>query len=207
MTTTERETMTEPAQAVELFHADGRPAGIYYCSGCRLTLRKASDVELCCARKCSYCRAPLGSERRGWHACKFCAVVREEQSRRERLEKAKKLESWDGWVFWGGHGMNEGYFENLEALHEWHEEQIADGEKVSPLPEFVHVCKTEPFRGLDIDDLIERCTEDSFDGAADQITGREELEAACKAFNAANVGLVSYTPDWGRVVRVLAVAP
>lgn len=103
-------------------------------------------------------------------------------------------------MFWDNHGPNDGFFESLDALLEWHEDEAEDD--INPLPNYVFTCREIPFRGLDASDLIECCTEDSFDGAYEQVDGHAELQAACAAFNAANAHLVTYEPDWKKAVAV-----
>jgi hypothetical protein len=195
--------------AFQLFKEDGTGAGIWACAQCgslyggvRDTTRSGPSIaEACCTpRKCD-CGEPAERHRT---ACAACIAQHEAEREAERLAAAEKLDAWDGWVYWDAANHNDGYFNSLGQLLDWHEEQVADGETAPPLPEFVFVCRATPACTLDADDLIERATEDAFEDAADQVQGREELAAACAAFNEANAGLLSYTPDFKRAVRVSA---
>ena len=125
-----------------------------------------------------------------------------EQARKEaaRREKAEVVSNYDGWVYCEGWGRD-GYSPSLDALAEEIED---DCEK--PRPSYAWACKEEPFNKLDPEDCFERVCDDSFDGAYDQLSGTEELKQAVDAFNAANAGLVSYAPDFTRVVLLPAIA-
>ena len=50
------------------------------------------------------------------------------------MEKAEKLNTWDGWVFY-----NDKYYETIEDLMEY---LTSSGEEI---PEYVYICKTVPF--------------------------------------------------------------
>lgn len=202
--------------AYQLFTEAGTATRVWVCGKCH-HLRGGSaeradgreEAESCCRPKCCPdCGAELPPLRSGWIRCSSCQGKRDQAQTLARQAAAETVADWDGWVYWDGHGTNDGFFESLDELLDWHADEVDDHEDAAPLPEFVFCCRTIPFRKVDVGDIKERCVEDSFDGAEAQLQGLTELAAALEAFNAANVLLVSYEPDWKRVVRVpLEVTP
>jgi hypothetical protein len=63
-------------------------------------------------------------------------------------------------------------------------------------------CKQSKRFHVDVGDIIENATTDMFEDATDHVKGLEEFEAACDALNKANAHLVSWEPDYKRMVRV-----
>jgi hypothetical protein len=110
------------------------------------------------------------------------------------------VEDWDGWVFCEEASHNDGFFENISELIEWWEDE-ADTDV--PLPELAYCCKTIPFRQLYVSDLMDSYLSELPDGYADQIDGDKELQLALDRFCQINQALVSYEPDYKRVVRIV----
>jgi hypothetical protein len=190
----------------ELFKADGTATGIWACGKCKLIVHgydaaaRQRAEECCTPGKCRECGAEKAEADKCYTACRICQDRKDAEKLQVRIAAAEKLDTWDGWVFWDGLGDNDGFFQHLDGLLEWWEdEEHAEGDE---LPAYIFCCKTIPFRKADVDEVIERCTEDTFEDAADQIEGKDELALALEAFNTANVGLVSYEPDWKRMVKV-----
>lgn len=170
--------------ATELFHADGKSAGIWYCAKCRVVARSREDAEQCCQpRKCE-----CGSEvERGWICCNECRRKKDVARERERFEKAEKLTEWDGWVFCGGIG-SDGFSESLEDFYDnWADEHDGGGE----LPEYVWACKENHLVHADI--AIE-----NFD--LNELDGLPELKAAINTFVGLNKDKISYEPDYTKAV-------
>lgn len=129
----------------------------------------------------------------------FCGVCKKEVDRfhtkciscrdKEQIDKAEKLDQWDGWVFYNDH-----YYANTEELLD----NLSDGE----LPEYVFICDEIPFKGINADDICQQLTEEMYEDAYDALSGFEDLEKACKAFNDLNKAMVSYYPNFKRMVRV-----
>jgi hypothetical protein len=194
--------------AFELFKADGAATGIWACGKCKFIVHgydepaKGRAEECCTPGKCRECGREKQEADKLYSLCRLCREKERELRYLEQMAAAEKLDTWDGWVYWEGFGSKDGFFYSLNDLLEWHADERHFRSDCPVLPEFVFCCKPIPFCKADIEDIIERCTEDSFEDAADQIEGRKELEAALEAFNAANVGLVSYEPDWKHAVRV-----
>jgi len=175
--------------AKELFFADHKPAGVFSCGKCGVIARDPITADECCKPHiCPYCHKEVEDKHRTAHeSCIYNA----------RIEKAEKLKSWDGWIFLDGHGYKEGYFEDLQDLIDW-----LDDEETDTRPEWAFVCKTVPFKGPDIGNIIEQCCDDMYEDAEDSLSGLDELESAIKEFNEANREMVSYYPDYKRVVRI-----
>ena len=194
----------ETARALELFTAEGKSTDVWMCTTCRLLYGGNRDkdgrplAERCCHPICARCQGP--GRKDGYRLCDDCQVKRDVETNVKRLAEAEKLETWDSWVYQDGAGQQDGFFPSMEDFLTWLEER--DDEEGTDWPQYVHVCEEIPFDAVDPSDVYERCTENSFDEASDQLQGLEEFEAACAAFNEANKGLVSFTPDYKRAVRV-----
>lgn len=175
----------------ELFFANGKTSGVFSCGKCGLVYRDRTLSARCCKPYvCRYC----GKEVEDKHL-----MAHKECADKDQIAKAEKLESWDGWVYLDGYGYKEGYFESLEDLLEY-----LDDDGTHPRPEWAFVCKTIPFKGPDIGNIIENCCEDMYEDAEDSLSGLDKLELAIKEFNEANKGMVSYYPDHKRAVRIPA---
>lgn len=111
-----------------------------------------------------------------------------------RLERATKLEYWDGWVW-----DESDYYESLEAYVEHLECNFADP---NDWPDWVYVAKSKPGVNLDAANIIENLCERGYEDMADDLKGVDELGAAINAFNAANADIIVYDGDWSRAVRV-----
>lgn len=184
--------------AQELSRPDGQQSSVWHCGKCGSVFGGRDNpaigqtlAEACCRPKICECGAEVARYRT---ACQACLDRHQREKTAAQMVAAEKLDTWDGWVYWEGRGWKDGYFDSLEELHEWYDDQ--DEEFRPELPLWVFVCKKVPFDGLDVSRLIEMCTEDSFEDAAGRLSGIPELTTAIEAFNKANVGLVSYTPDF-----------
>ena len=169
--------------AQELFLKDGVSAQVYYCSECKIVAKKKEDADSCCKRSiCKYCGNLV--EEKFWLAHQECIE-------KNKIEKAEKLDIWDGWVFY-----DDKYYTTLEELLE----ELEDMEE--SIPEYVYVCKEISFPGIKIDRLIEAIEEDSYEEVIESISGLDTLADAINDFNEDNKGLVSYLPDETKMVRV-----
>lgn len=190
--------------SVELFHQDGRPSGVWYCSDCRAVLRNVDD--LCCRERICACGKPTGS--RYTSQCDACRKEADRLSDEKRLDAAEEIpsESYEDWVFVDGIGHKGGFFESLDELEEWLDENH-DSEESGPLPEWAYACTSHPPQRVDISDVVEQMFTDSFEDADEQATGEDELAAALDAFWELNKSLVSWTPDYTKKVRVKTERP
>lgn len=181
--------------AIELFHKDGRPAGIWHCEKCRIVANNLEQAESCCRPyKCSGC----GSECERYHTlCRICVEAKQEQQERDRFEKAEKLTAWDGWVYSDGYGHQDGYFSSLDDFMEFVLEEGIEA------PAYVWACKSEAFAYADVDHILENIEQNGYeDFDADTLDGIPELKAALEAFTEANKGVLSYTPDYSQCVLI-----
>jgi hypothetical protein len=183
--------------ATELFHKDGRPAGVFYCGECRIIFKDASSAELCCGSyKCEDCGKGTGS--RSWLVCDGCRSERDRKRELERFERAEKLTDWDGWVYDEGSGRN-GYHQSVADLLEFYED-----EERQP-PEYVWACDSTAFATLGIDRVKDWILDggDAYeDFDPDDLNGLEELSRALEKFNEANAAVLSYHPNYKRAVLV-----
>lgn len=191
---------TTTSQAVELFKADGTSAGVWYCATCRTVHGMRVHAARCCDRRCEGCGCQIDKKQSYASRCPPCYVAWKAERKAARRAAAEVVTVWDGPV-WDpeGRGYKDGFFSSVEEFEDYY----ADSEWTRP--EWVWLTQPHPFPGLDVDDLIERATEDSFEDAADQVAGKAELAAAVAAFNAANAGLASYTADYSRVLVLAEV--
>jgi hypothetical protein len=155
----------------------------YVCGNCGLKHFSKEFVDRCCMPyNCSVCGTALDK----YHMiCEVCAE-------KERYEKATKTRAstYSGWVYWEGHGYNEGYFDNIESLKRYcncHTKEL--------LPYYVWACE-KITHGLYGSDIIDNAYEEAYEGAKDQLVMVDELEAFCERFNEANKDVVSYYPNY-----------
>lgn len=173
--------------AKELFISEGAPAGIWFCGECRNVAKTQSQAEECCKKlDCRICGEPV--EQQFW-------MVHPECRRNEQIERAEKIESWDGWVYLEGF-----YHEFFESVGSLLDEIKNDGEVKTP--EYVFICKPVNFRAPDVDRIIEWSCDDHHESAADSIQGDEQLAEALKDFEDINCHVISYEPDFTKMVRV-----
>lgn len=189
---------TTPAP-IELFHQDGRSAGIWYCPTCRAVLRSFDDS--CCRERTCACGALTGS--RYASQCDICRKEAERKAAEKRLADAEEIsiDGYSDWVFVDGLGHKDGFFESLDDLSEWLDEEH-DPEEMGPRPEWAFVCNSQPPQRVDIGDIIEQTFSDSFEEADEHAVQTEPLEAALDAFWEANKHIVSWTPDYKKKIRV-----
>ncbi len=180
----------------QLNRPDGAAAGAFECSLCRRIWTDPSSAERCC--RCGICEQPLVGQEKNRFQHEACRARREAEELIKRIAEAKLVDTVEcEYVYMAGYGYDDGFFTSMEEFVQQMIDQEGDD-----IPEFVFTCVQRPFRKADIDDVIERCTEESFEGAADQLDGVKELEVAIASFNEANKGMVSYEPDFTRKIRV-----
>jgi hypothetical protein len=122
----------------------------------------------------------------------------------DRITKAEKLETWDGWVYseGPGGGPNEDYAASLDELCEYLEEKLVEGEiGLADWPEYVFVCNVENCT-ISLREVLDNVADRMFEDWEEHLNGEKELQAAIDKFNEANKDLHSYSPDYKRVVKV-----
>lgn len=183
--------------AIELFHQDGKSAGVFYCAACRIVKRTKSEAEECCSPvKCKDCGnvveikytfRPISVQ------CDSCSRDERARIEQKRFDKAEKLTKWDGPVYCEGHGRN-GYAKSVSEMLDYLED-------VEERPKYVWACTIKHFVNADISDITERLADDAYeDFDPDDLNGLEELNVAIKAFNEANQGAVSWEPDFSKAI-------
>lgn len=194
--------------AMELFLADGKYAGVWYCGKCRKVKATQEDAEACCEPKlCRTCEQPIPEERAkaGWSWCEPCEDERRAGRNAKRMAAAEKLPlaSYEGMVWWDC-SHNDGYFQSIDDFMDWWqgEEPASDGTSV-PLPPFVWACKPKPIIDGErvADRAIESILEDAWEDAEERdLKGAKEFRAACQAFADANPNALSWDVDYKRMV-------
>lgn len=169
--------------AQELFLADKTKAGLWLCEKCRRLAMTQDTAESCCV--CACCKLPCGD---GARRCVEC-VLKERAAQDARLfDRAQKIT----FAEYDGAMLFDGDYHTVDDV-----EDMPDEER----PAYMWACVGEPFVRIDIENQIERWTEDAYeDFDSDHISGLPELTAAVEAFNAANAECLVFTPDHSRVI-------
>jgi len=112
-----------------------------------------------------------------------------------RLARAVEVPDYKGWVYDpDGRGPAEGHFADGEELAEY-----CDGEGL-PMPAWAYCCEEVPFDFDLFDEIDSYCGDNHAESTAENLKGTAELEAAWKAFLAANDHVHSYMVDYLRIV-------
>ena len=198
--------------AYQLFKKDPKsqeqvPVDVWVCSRCDRAWGQSRDLaDRCCT--CAHCGKEMAKieygTRTSYHSncwIEYCNEVRNKQ-----IEKAEKLEAWDGWVCNEGQGggpQDDGYAQSLDEMVEHLEEQLANGDLIpEDWPEWVFVCDEIKMRSVESSDIIEMLAGEMYEDFQDELDGLDDLQKALDAFNKANEKMHSYGSDHKRVVRV-----
>lgn len=186
--------------------ADGRQSGIWYCTTCmktKVSMNREMAERCCVPIDCDYCGKPIEKDAGHYTTTHTgCSHLRQSERSAAAIEKAEKLDAWDGWVYLDGAGYRDGYFESVDDLIE---HLIGDEDETDPSawPEWVFTCKASPLIAIDSEGIIENeCEDGPEDWDADSLKGVKEFDAACKAFNEANKDQLVYHEDRKRVARM-----
>jgi hypothetical protein len=183
----------------ELFHADLRPAGVYYCSECRLMYRtgELALAESCCKpKRCTLCDIEL-EKKSGWTICDACRWAKDDARIQGLWDRATKVDSheYDDGVY---DEDNDKYHDDIDAFLEWLVDE--HDEPPSPWPR-VFACKPMDFR-LDAYQLaehaFEEAHEDAWDAMAPGAIGELQavLDAWCERHDPGTV-----VPDYSRAIE------
>ena len=181
--------------AVELFHGDGRPSGIWYCSECRSVYNQQRTAQSCHGiTHCEDCGNELGKHQPYYRTrCDECdrkkwreREAKEEFERYTKAVKIKASEYTGPQVFFNDH-----YYET-----------VADAiEGCDQPPEYIWAAKDVGLRKASIDDLVERVLEEAWEDAdIDDLNGVEDLQEAVDAFNEANAAMSVYMVDYNEAL-------
>lgn len=183
--------------AKDLFLSDGKSAGVFYCSQCRIVHREIESAESCCRPNKCACGADC---EKYYTLCPTCRVNQETEREAAKFSTAEKVTSWDGWVYCEGLG-NEGFAQCVEELMEFADDP--DG----VLPAYVWTCDPVQFAHASVGDILRHIEEDGEsyeDFDARTLDGIPELEKAIEAFNTANEKVVSHQVNYKRALIVEA---
>ena len=186
----------ESPTAIELFHADSKPAGVWYCSQCRNVYGTEEAAQGCHGALLCACGEPRD---RSYPNCQECrnkewaaTLKAKEAARFEAAAKVPESEYKDAQVFDECSGD---YFNSFDELREHYE---ADGD---PLPAYAWACRDIGVREADIGMIIEPILDEMWEDAdVDDLYGVDELDAAVSAFNEANKGVHVWEPDYTRAI-------
>lgn len=181
--------------AIELFHADGKPSGIWYCSECRTVHKEQRNAQSCHGvTHCEDCGVELGKRQPYYRTqCDECRnkAWREKQAKEEfeRYTKAVKIASSEytgPQVF-----FNDRYYDTVVDAIDGCDEP----------PEYVWSAKNVGLRKATTEDLVERVLEEAWEDAdSDDLNGLDELQKAVDAFNEANAGVAVYMVDYNEAI-------
>lgn len=182
--------------AIELFHHDGRAAGVFACGKCRTVWGAQPQAEQCCAPyHCQTCGVEVP---RYNTSCSACFAAEQNRIDRTRFHNAEKVESWDGWIYCEGFGRD-GFSQSIGELLEECEDEGKE------LPEYAWTCTPNAFVEVSIGDIKEQIIDSEFcyeDFDPDDLNGIEELAAAISVFNEANAGVLTYSPNFKKAVLI-----
>jgi len=190
---------------------DGKTATIWCCGNCKRVASSQEYAEKCCV--CYYCgkliedntdkclSSPHSKDNIPSSYHFKCLAESQAKRHQEKVDKAEKIENWDGGVFW-----NDEYYESVEdAADSIYGYYFDDEEK----PGYLWVAKlagTHPLInfGRLIEDIEERLGLDSDgEGCYDYLVGTEEFKQACEDFNEKNKNLEWYVEDYTRMAKVI----
>jgi hypothetical protein len=173
--------------AIELFHSDGKSAGVFYCEKCRIVARTKELAEQCCRPNICAC----GKEcEKYWTKCKECIDRERDAKEQAQFEAAKKIQAKDynGFLSRDGFG-SDGYASIDDMLDD------------PDCPEWAWATKEVRFAYGSVDDITSPISERSYpDFEVSDLHGIPELEAAIEKFNEANKDQICYQEDRTRVV-------
>ena len=181
--------------AIELFHADGKPSGIWYCSECRTVHTNQRTAQSCHGvTSCDGCGKELGKRQPYYRThCHECdrRIWREKQAAEEfqKYTAAVKIKASDytgPQVFFNDH-----YYETVE--------DAIDG--CDAPPEYIWSAKDIGLNKATIEDCVDRILEEAWEDAdIDDLNGTEQLQNAIDAFNEANSSISVYMVDYNEAI-------
>lgn len=181
---------------------DGQIHECFACERCRHIWGHRDLADKCCC--CHHCgMPPITEDEKRRSGASFshssCDRAFYEKRRLERLEKAPKVDTWDGPVYndGGGGGPNEDYAQDLGELCEHLEDKLAQGEMTpEEWPEWVWTCEVRGLSKIDTTRLYESFWADDMPEDHDwKPKGEKELDEAIEKFLKANEDVVSWYPD------------
>lgn len=183
--------------AEELFLSDGKSAGVWYCSKCRIVKKTKAEADECCRPR----RCDCGNECEKYYTeCKDCIREKEIARERAKFDAAKHVNSYeyDGWVYCDS--LAPEYFDSVGTLLEYVEDNADDG---CEIPAYVWACKPHRFAIARIEYVLDSINNDGYDDfSTDDLDGVDELAKAMEEFNKKNESIVCYDPDYSIAVII-----
>jgi len=182
------------SQAIELFKQDGTPAGIYFCSECRIVHPTQDQAAWCHGERLCACgkQVTYGYYQRECNDCRWKKDKAEESAKEaERFEKATKIPEaeYAGEMVYCG----DSYYESIEEAID----QFLEGQE----PEYVWACKNQRIPRIDLEDVTCNLLDNMWEDAEiSDLNGVDELSAALDAFNEANKSINVWFPDYSTAV-------
>jgi hypothetical protein len=142
----------------------------YQCSKCNQYYLVKYAADSCCtkeaeppARKPKLCECGAEIRYNGSDKCEQCIE-------KTRFSKAIHLNhDYVGQVYSEGLGWNDGYFESVDALVEW-----CQDEEVT-IPDYAYACNNVKWNGIDIECEVENSLDGFYDDAIDDVVDLQEL--------------------------------
>lgn len=173
----------------------------FRCAACGEAYFELDLAEKCCV--CAECGRDVPKEDLPKHyhigaMHRSCADARRARTEKEAFDRAEKLESWAGPVYFGGK-----FHRDLDSLVDALDDDVEPG---APWPEWAEVCDEEPFPSFDLDGHVGSLSEDhgvdDFDPWEYLSEGTlQTLRLAEKAFDEDMRGAKAWSPG-GRYVRI-----
>lgn len=188
------------SRSIELFKEDGKPAGVFCCSECRIVYRSKAEAEACHGERICACGEKITLNYR-----KVCDKCQSELWRKdaaekeaEKFEKAKKIteaEYTGELVYCGGK-----YYESVEYSIDLY----LEGQE----PEYVWACADRGLQKASVSDITEQILDSAWEDADEtDLNGIEELQAAIDAFNKANESIHCWEVDYSTAILVNKEVP
>lgn len=191
------------SEALELYHQDGRSAGIYYCSECKTVHRYEAQASNCCGvTVCKECN--VSEVKKYYTCCEDCEIKRREAKEQERLDKAVLVDNSEAvhGVFLDGHGYSDGYFFSFDQL----EDYLADlnPNELSEIPEHAFLMTPNYLPSLCAFDIVSSLTEDIAHERFEvsDLHGLIGLQMAMDSFVKDNPHPISYDPDYSKKTSI-----
>lgn len=172
--------------SVSLMTENSDETPYWMCGKCKAVKLSRAKAESCCMPPVCKCGKPVGAD----VMCEECWSKQRKEDEAARFQKASKVSKWGGFVFVEGMGYNAGFFESVEDLVDWCQDEH------KPVPEYAWTCREKHFVTVHLNGILEEIEAEGHDGfSADALAGLDELKTAIAAFEEANKDVVSYEPD------------
>lgn len=188
-------------KACELFLKNGESPIAFSCEKCGRLGTYKDDIERCCSLNICACGAACELY---YTSCKKCVNKLEENKEQKRFENAEKTTSWDGWVYCQGVGSE--YYSSLEEFLDVAGELEGEGEDSEGILgkiNYVWTCTPNQVVKIDIEDIKSLVADnsDTWDGFdPNNLDGLEELDRALQMFRETNKNVLSYYPNYKKVL-------